>query len=423
MPTAVSARQVGLSAAEAAEAARVAERLTAELRGLYERLPASARSGVGVARHLGIDRGTGTRFVNVCRKVLPGIEVICQLPGVRGLQQVIEAMEASGHDPKALDAARVAVDQFERLLKRHGSQTRLIEKISSMHREPNDGEMGGRSLIEQRRALFEAAAGALGQWASLRTAVHVYRPTPGSQEKMDQAMLRGLFGYGTRPDAPPYVLQSFGRNDPPPGHAPTGAVAYRTLDGEEIRGLVGGTVMERFSSSPPPLLTARGSGQQSVVTVEPNGENGDSQDLVIAHQMIGEWDLPMYDEPPRHEVSSFIKSPCAALLFDVFLHRSMASRCLASLKVYQSSPGLFHALSDHWYDQLPHPPRLQLLDPDPEALGSRLYPRHAEMLEEFFSRLGWDMRDYVGFRCEVDYPFWAGFYCITFDYEAGRDGS
>jgi hypothetical protein len=63
---------------------------------------------------------------------------------------------------------------------------------------------------------------------------------------------------------------------------------------------------------------------------------------------------------------------------------------------------------------------LQLLGSDAQTLPSRLYPRHGEMVATLFERLGWGMSEYVGYRCEVEYPFWAGFYCMTFDYEAGR---
>lgn len=414
----------GLTSDELVTATNVARRLRAELLILFNALPTSARTGVGLARHLGIDRGTGTRFANVCRKPIAELEVLRQLPGIKGLEQVLDAMAARSYDRAAIDAARVAVAQFESFIQDHGgSQTRLSEKIAAVEAglDSEDEDAAERRRIEHRRTLFEGAVATLGQRALLRTNIMVFRPTPGSDRKMDQAMLRGIFGYQARPDAPPYVLRTFGRNDDVAGEL-IGQVAYTTLDGKEARGLTGGTVLEEFTSKPVPLVTARGGGRESLLTIDPDrSASGTPQDIVIAHEMIGEWLQPIHDTPPTHEVSSFLRSPSAALILDVFLHRSMAARCLPALKVYQSSPGLFEALSDHWYDQLPHPPRLQLLGADPQNLPSRLHPRHAEITRTFFDRLDWNLADFVGYRCEVEYPLWSGFYCIIFDYAAARD--
>lgn len=413
-----------LTGDEVVAAAKVAQRLRGELLVLFNLLPPPARTGVGLARHLGIDRGTGTRVANVCRKPLPELEILRHLPGIKGLEQVLDAMAAHNYDRASIDAARVAVGQFERLIHDHGgSQTRLSEKIAAAETGLNaeDEDAAERRRIEHRRTLFEGAVATLGQRSLLRTNVMVFRPTPGSDNKMDQAMLRGIFGYQARPDAPPYVLRTFGKNDDVVG-TPIGEVAYTTLDGKEARGLMGGTVLEDFTSKPIPLVTARGSGRESLLTIDPDrSASGTPQDIAIAHEMIGEWLLPVYDNPPTHEVSSYIRGPSAALILDVFLHRSMAARCLPSLKVYQSSPGIFDSLSDHWYDQLPHPPRLQLLGSDPQNLPSRLHPRHADLTRTFFERLKWNLGEFVGYRCEVEYPLWSGFYCIIFDYGAARE--
>jgi hypothetical protein len=65
---------------------------------------------------------------------------------------------------------------------------------------------------------------------------------------------------------------------------------------------------------------------------------------------------------------------------------------------------------------LPYPPTIQLLGAEPRIAGSMFYPRHAEALAAYFSRVGWNMADFVGYRVEIEYPIWSGYYCNVFDY-------
>lgn len=412
-----------IGAEDLAKATRVAQRLRAEMRALYELVPTQARTGTGFARLLGVDRGTATRFVNVCRKSIDDVRILHEVPGIKGLHQVIQAMSNHGYDPSALDLCRVAIDQFERLIHEFGgSQTKLQRRLLDATRDgQHDQGDSASELAHQRRAkLFESAAEAVGQRMELRTATQVFRPTPGVPGKMDQAMLRGTFGYRCRSEAPPYTLRSYGRNDLKDTQfdGEPGDRAYGSLEGIPALGVASGIVLEDYSSDPVPLVTMRGSGKEALIVVDPErGAMDEGVDITIANLLEANWGLPINDDPPTHEISTFVKSPAARMIFDVFLHSSMAGQCLPSMKVYLTSPGIFHNRAEYWTDELPFPPKLELLGlGGGKNLGSHLFLRHEDMTRYFFNKLGWDIEEYVGYRCEVEYPLWCGFYCMIFDY-------
>ncbi len=408
---------------QVAEATQVGQRLLAEFRPLFEKLPQGARSGLGLARHLGVDRGTSTRFVGAFAKPVDGLGVLEQFPGVRGLRQILEALAKKHASRASLAAATAAVDRFERLIHElGGSQTKMMERLAVLRTSAlaDNPETHERALLDRRRLLFEASSGALGSRMDLWTVCQVYRPTPGSTTQMDQAMLRGTFGYRARRDAPAYALRSFGRNDGPvsaPQDGLPGERAYQALEGTEVEGVPQATVFREFSSDPPPIVTNRGKGREAVALIDAERSSEErGLDLAVAHVLLGNWRLPQLDTPPTHDVSVYVGTPCARMVFDVFLHRSMAQRCVPSMNLYRTTPAIFSDPSAHWYDKLPYPPALQIYLPEERSLGTRLHRRHSELLRAFFARLGWSMEEFVGYRIEVEYPYWCGFYSMMFDY-------
>lgn len=414
-------------AEEAAHAAQVGLRLLSDLKPLYDRLPPEARSGLGLARCLGVDRGTATRFAGICSKPMDGLEVLCAAPGVRGLRQILAAMARHGLPKAALTAAASGVDRFERLIRESGgSQTKLAWRVDATRArgQVNDPEAQERSHLARRKRLFESAAGVLGQRMDLWLVAHVFRPSPKNPERMDQAMLRATFGYRARRDSPTYAIRSFGRNDGAAPELRPGEEAYHSLERPSAPGVPEETVFREFSTDPLPLVTTRGVGKESLVVVDAERSSEEQGlDVVLGHALLDNWRMPTLDTPPTHDVSSHIAVPSERLVFDVYLHRSMARMCLPSMRVYRTTPGLFYDIPGHWPDILPYGPSLQIVATEPRVAGSRLYHRHAELLDAFFGRLRWPVTEFVGYRIEVEYPIWGGFYCLTFDYSSPAPGA
>ncbi len=425
--TEVEATQAGLTPAQLSEADQVGRRLVEDFRPLFDTLPPQAKSGLGLARYLEIDRGTATRFIGVYAKQITGVEVFPHFPGLKGLTQIVDALAGKGVPKSSLAAARSALARFDRLISDLGiTQTKLTERIAATRSGPEDHE---RILLSRRRGLYKAASESLGQWCDTILHVHVCRPTPGTgaagaagggggDALMDRAFLQGTLGYKARPDAPPCVFKAINlhnKSDGPrladPKREPTymAVPPSATQDGPDV------AVMREFSSDPLPKLSPRISGDSGLVIIDAEeASKRRGLDLVLAQQVIGGWPMPAFDETPvEHMHGVRVDSPARRLVFDVYLHRTMARHFVPRTAIFRMTPGVVTGTSAAWHDQLPYPPPLEVLG-EPTAQRSRFHARQPEMVAAFFDRLQWPIDEFVGYRIEVEYPHYAALYRVIF---------
>ncbi len=120
----------------------------------------------------------------------------------------------------------------------------------------------------------------------------------------------------------------------------------------------------------------------------------------------------------------------------MFLHRSLAQASIPSLDCYalgnrgpiaapdagEHGPAPVNLASQRWFDRLPARPRLDHLGVGLESAGSTDYPRLARLLGHLFESQGWSADEFVGYRCQVDYPVWGVQYLMSFDFGDGEQG-
>ena len=118
-----------LSSKELEHAGRTAARLHAELGRVVLELPEAARFASGMARHLDVVRPTCQRIVGVLQEAEPDVEALTRLPGVKGLDQFLEACRhRGGVNPRTIELADAAVRQFEAFLKSIGGSQRRRDR-------------------------------------------------------------------------------------------------------------------------------------------------------------------------------------------------------------------------------------------------------------------------------------------------------
>lgn len=396
----------------------VARRVHEELREVVRALPGSGASQL--SRELGVERTTCQRVVQAVTVAFAGAGLVGKLPGVKGLRQFLAASREAGAEASLVDGAEAAVDALETLM--HdlgGSQSRLVRRL-----EASGGTLAAADLLVEveregpiRERLFEAGTQLTGQFSDLSLATFVFRPSPGQPQLIDMGQLRGFFGHHMRRDAMPFSVHWW-------LHAAeeAGDESFRTLDREPLRGRSAGIVLEQFSSRPLPQITSRGPRDRRVMVIDPSSlEEGSAFDVVTAGRTDAGQPHPAHDTPPRHEVWVLGRFPARVLLFDVFLHRSMARQCIPSVGRYVITPSLSETMDRRWLDRFSGGPTLQLLEPGLGQVAHRAYPRYRQLLQHFFDRLDWDPADYVGYRCEAVYPQWGAGYCMTFDYAGDGD--
>lgn len=407
-----------LSEEELARLDGVLRRLHSELRNLLACVPGSPHGASELSRDLGIDRSICQRIVSAASGPYSGGDLVSRLPGTKGLTLFVESVRQTPTDPSVLDSAEAAILAFASVVQDLGpSQSRLVRRI-----EAGGAGTGSENPLDVdereenvRRRMFECGCQLTGQFSEVSIATFIFRPTPGTPDRIDMALLRGFIGHRMRPEAMPFSLLWWVA--PPENQKPDDHAEYETLDHAPVQGRSQGVLLEDYSTKPFPVVTSRGPRDRRVVLIDPASlPKGEGFDVVTANRVDGAQMHPAHDSPPVHEVWMFGRFPAKLLIFDVFLHRSMARTCIPSIGAFMMSPNLTETMDRRWLDRFPVGPRLALLEPGDRTVSHPAYPRYPELLGHMFHRLTWPAGDYVGYRCEVMYPQWGAGYCMLFDY-------
>lgn len=115
--------------------------------------------------------------------------------------------------------------------------------------------------------------------------------------------------------------------------------------------------------------------------------------------------------------------PSRWLVYDVYLHRSFAGRCVPEISVFAPSP--LGPLSGHpskrWHERIADPLTLQVLGHNPQAVRTAAYSRFEELTAYLFEQAHQSPANFVGYRCLVGNPYWGASYVMTFDFGTGKD--
>jgi hypothetical protein len=93
-----------------------------------------------------------------------------------------------------------------------------------------------------------------------------------------------------------------------------------------------------------------------------------------------------------------------------------AGRPWMELATHRWGPDFAQHVGDRWQTQFVESPPLQLLGSGLPRKSPPAYPRLGELTEQFFERVSLSPDDFVGHRCDVEYPLWRTGYCMRLDY-------
>ncbi len=412
-----------LSASEWAQAERVAQRLTVELRRLIDALPEHARHASGMSRHLNVLRATCQRVVQAVQEEPDSPSMLAKLPGVEGMRQFLDGFRQTEVDGADVEAAQSAVEGLERLITAvGGSQAKLIERLN-LSPTIRAGAAPALATTDQRAALFNAAAAVTGRSCEVALSVYAFRIDPDSPTTMQRALVKGMFGATVVPGGVPMILAS---GDTVKGDDEVRRVMQ--LNRGAMRGRTPEAILRPFTTDPLPMVTSRNRSGTLYQVIDPAAAaapaDGDEAGAAVDQRLDVTTALlashPMYEAqtglPTLNAVWSLVSCPTARLIFDVYLHADMERLFRPSIDALLWSASLDVPEDDKWVMRLPAQPRLHLLGRGLAQAASELYPRHVELTKYFFDHIEWNPEDFVGFRCEVLYPVWRAGYCMGMEY-------
>lgn len=423
-PVEVSPPAPPLTPEEHAEAEQVARRLHAELRAVIELLPEGRRAASAMARALRIDRATCQRIVAVASRTGIGPDGLVQLPGIQGLRHFLKAVgsrKGARAQAEQLAAAGAAVDRFEELIEHlGGSQRRLRSRLGLAGGVPaaSSAQHGGAEDPVVREALFRAAASITGRWSETTIETRIIRPVPGHPLLTEGVRIRGLIGHRARADAVPLEVGETAplRTASPPGPA------FATLDARPASGHTPGSLVPEFCTEPLPRVISRSAGNRVVHVIDTAEAPVDAAtDIVMAHKASQPDRHPATLRPALGEMQFLMTFPARRMVYDVFLHRDIARRCIPSMEVHLWRPDLAGPGPGRWSTRFPGGPRLELLSGG-AAVETGAYARQPDLLAHVLGQIGWDADEFVGYRCETLFPIWRAAYCMIFDFTGNELG-
>lgn len=402
-----------------AAAGHTLDRLAAEVARALDRLRPPADGPRGLARAIGAD-------VSVCQRVLSGVrsrgsasERLAEWPGTSGLISFTALLEAAIGARSGGSQLSLAVREYERLIGTLArSHAAAVRRLRTLERHAESAQHAGHPPADRqastptRRGLHRATSDLLGSSVDATTFVCMVRPIPGREDLMEGCS--AIARLGLRASTSGVCVTSQNTQLRQVAGDLAGEVRWTPLGSPLSPGGRDG-LLEEFSSTPMPLTSVdSGDGMiRQMVQPDVSGHGPRGVDVVLARHWSPDSN-PQYTPSPSWSQILRTRQPCKRMVMDVYLHRSMVTAAPPSVGAYFWHPALPSDPRKNWHDRLPGAPAVTLLNPaDPAPTPA--WPRQAALTRRLMELSGFAPDEFVGFRCEEEYPIWGAAYYMTFD--------
>ncbi|HET9885956.1 MAG TPA: hypothetical protein VFR10_00490 [bacterium] len=383
----------------------VGKELGTALRELMGSLPASQRGPGDLANYLQIDKVLATRVMKTLRASEP-LSVIHVSPGPGPLRRVIEAAEQKRVRAATAKRARVAVDEFEKLIRAEAGDRSALQAMISAWLPDSRQEFE----LRRKQAAYRAMSQLIG--ASVETSLATVFVHPDADgNRLDVVWVFGVLGLkrhrpGTR------VRLASRRIDR--ADAPRRPV---TLNGHPVDDMVG-LRLDAFSSVPPPKLEVHDGGEVIRYTLPDEGfDPNASTDLVFAEVNRAEMDSQVPADSGRSAYFfAEVTAPAVRVLFDVFVHQDVYPGADPSLAIYDTVLEGIASANDRGrdLDRLHLEESIRPLGRDLRRFRASAAPGYADLLRTVYEKLEWNPAEFRGYRCVIDYPIYGSQVTMVF---------
>lgn len=385
--------------------ALVGQHLGHAFRALLDAMPGGPYRPQDLARTLGIKKDLSSRVLRASRNRDP-LAVAHMMPGPAPLRQLLLAAAETSVDPVILREAEDAVRQFDLLIHREaGSRTSLDAIISTCLPDARE-----KFELFNKQAVYRGMAQLKGTVVdvTLNTALLHPGADPG---RFDGLWIIGSLGlHRIRPTAVVHYCSRRLGSSPSEG-------CPLTLDREEVVGLRG-LLLEEFCSRPLPAIDAQERGNAVHYTLGGNAVGPPSAvDLFLAE--FTPHSTPRYRDtasPKRCGLSAEVTTPTKTLIFDVLVHEEVYPGLDPELLIYDTAVNGAADPNDVTRDI----DRLDLKEAiEPLGMGAAMcrtpeVAHYVEILRHACDKLGWDEREFRGYRCKVQYPVYGAQFSMAF---------
>ena len=394
-------------------AGAVGRRLAGELRAVVNALPSEDRRIRAMASRLGVNRNICQRVLKAIRAGQDGSNTLLALPGVEGLLKFSRAAARCGFQPGKIESLEAAIEQFASLIQEcGGSHARLQTLLETASRRPVGvaGDGASSSQVAIREYLFEGTSAMLGSAMDAHALITAIRPVPGDAARVEVAGLTGFVGQRLQPNAQPLTVAysnfSSGTDASLPG--------YQELVQSELSH--DASMVDELCSQPAPKVTSRRGKNSIVHMIDPAPADRKTPFTVAIGNRVGVMDNPALNDLKVFNVAARIRNPTRRLIFDVYLHRSLAAASVPSIAAFLWHPALSEDPAESWHERLPDDNHVAILGRGVHNAASDAWDKHADATQRLFRSLNWPPDEYVAHRIDVAYPIWGAWYVFSADF-------
>jgi len=354
---------------------------------------ADPQSPQSISRRLGLNKNLAWKISKIVQDDDPTV-VLEHMPGAAGLDIFLGKAEAAEVGPDLLKTARDAVQEYERLIRVHSGDRATLEMMGT------GLSPAGRQQRDEhhRKLLFQGSSYVWGVQARVIVKVFVVFPAeePGT---LAFASVSGLVDFRRlRPDVSWAMATRWWNND---DGTPMDTPPAEALD-PDFAGAGHAPLMGAFCSQPiPELRRVVEGGRTSFELVEGPVGNTGALTCVVGTMQRG---IPFYRTPENEwgEHIAMCDIPAELLVLDSFIHESFAFAIPPEANLY-GTLGVA-ANTPHPRQRLPLSEPLQDLGVGPLPLPTPEVPRHGQLVQAIFDRIGRSPGEFRGYRMKINYP-------------------
>ena len=352
------------------------------------------------ARKLEVNKNLTWKASKIIRATGPQ-EAIRHLPGKAGMKLLLDALERHGADAEVVERTRAAVAALDELIERHSGDKATLELMLDSMLD-RDGE--SEQLETSRKLAYRGNSGVWGIQARARLTTFAMAPPADGGELFDNLLLTGFLSLRRlRPETPWTLLRLRSYTDAGETIETPNSSAPLDPEAEEAWGV---PLVAGFSSPHMPPLETRAEDDELLIDM-PGTPVGKQGSIDAWFGRIDRSFASMYatEQDTHGEFLTDYTLPIQEAQFDVVIHRDLPRFDEAGFQVYSRLEGRLDAPSRRRAEQaLPIKTEVRELGPGLHAMATPLYPRYTELIQDSFSRLGWDPREFITLRAKVEYP-------------------
>jgi hypothetical protein len=352
-----------------------------------------------IARQLGLDKSLAWKIARIAQASDP-YAMYQHIPGPTGIDIFLQTAERRGAPADVLQEVRAAVVNLDQLVHVHAGDRGTFELMLSNYSREGQRE----AIIDHRKLLFKGASSVWGVQAFAEFLSYVVQPIERGSDRCDIACVKGFIDLRRlRPDVPWRLCRSRCSSDDGSNAA---KMNTRVPLDEKYVGRSTPPLLEQFCSKPLPKLrrTEFGDGFVNDELVEgPIGNTG-AVTCITGELLKNVISTRQTDKSERGYWTVSIETPVEWLIFDLIVHESLIPIMPPSATIY-SKLGCGPEVPEPGARKIKLPMFEHIEDLGQPAVGQITQaPLHREMLAHAFEKLGWDAKQFRGYRATIAYP-------------------